>query len=171
MKPSAIQPMQVAIAVGVMLCCAVAAGWGLVALTKPANFDQRIAAVEQDVEAAKAMLVRKAGLNDFPSDAICAAGPAEAAQVLKNGLTALGPATGLERLSVEVAAGEGARAGDLAPLTVRIVGAGSYAAVLKTIDGLSSLRPLFLVDTVDLTSKVSFAEIAVSGRIYCLAGT
>lgn len=170
MKPAAYRPMDVGVAVAIMLACALASGWALVAFTKPGDFDERVAAVEQTVADAKAIVARKAGLEDFPPDAVCTVGPAAASQALKSSLASLGPAVQLERMTVQVTEGEGARSGGLEPYTVRLEGEGSYEAALRAVDGLSALRPIIFIDTVDITSKISFVKLSVSGRVYCLAG-
>jgi hypothetical protein len=142
---------------------------GLSELSRPANLEGRLAAVQQDAEEARQLFHRRS-TSTAPADAICRAAPATGATRLQDALGAATAASGVLQPAVEVRPG---RSGDgqdrLSALMLRVEAQGSYEAALDLLARLSDVRPMIFVDTVDIRSATSFVTITISGRAYCSA--
>jgi hypothetical protein len=154
-------------AVAAALACALASAAGLVVVARPSHFAARLGAVEADADQA-GKLLRQAPLQPAAA-ALCSSALSSEADALRAQLTGLAGGLGLQHPVVDIAPDPAPRPGRLAPLRIKISGAGSYEAVLGVVGRLAAVRPSVFVDTVDLTSRTSFIAFAVTGRVFCSA--
>lgn len=165
MKTPALKPREAATAAAMTAAVAAAAVFGLMSLTKPAHFDERLATVRGQADLAR-RLTSKHRAPTFPSGAICSLSPPVEAERLRAELQSAAAASKLDQVDIQVNPQRDADDG-LAPLRVRLSASGPYESVLGVLQKLSAVRPVFFVDTVDLTSKTSFVALNLTGRVLC----
>ena len=152
---------------GVALASAVLTGALVTVLSKPADFEDRMAVLTARTDLAEHMTQRNLGGAAEPLGA-CASGPSGQMQALKDEIVA--DAT---RLSLRAAPIE-ARLADLSargvtPVGLKVEVSGSYQGAMSLLDALSARRPMVFVDTIDLVSKTSNVTLTIQGRVFCVA--
>jgi hypothetical protein len=157
---------QVFFATTAALGTAILMALGLVLIAKPADFDRRLDAVQEDLDRVARTLKHGSDAPALPAGAVCALAPQQAAAKLRADVTAMTTAAHFEHAAVEVAP-EAQGGSALVPLRVRLEATGPYEAAAGALQSLSDLRPLLIIDTVDLVSNVSTAKISIVGRVYC----
>ncbi|HLZ77174.1 hypothetical protein [Phenylobacterium sp.] len=153
----------------IALVCALTGAVALMSLAKPGHFDTRMAAVERDAGLAAKLLRQRTPTQGLTADATCSSALPAEAERLRAQLFALASVFPLQNVSIEVTQEPQARLGVLAPLRLRLSGAGSYEAALTALGRLGAVRPLVFIDSVDLSSKTSFVTFSISGRVFCSA--
>jgi hypothetical protein len=167
MSPRLPTALELGLAVGLALLCAVAVAAGLGRLAQPSRFDARMAIVERDSEHAATLLRAPSSIGG--ANLTCSSASSAEGERLRGQLAAMASTLPLQHASVEVSPEPAPPASTLATLAVRLSGAGPYDAALAALGRLAAIRPLVFVDTVDLTSKTSFVTFSISGRVFCAA--
>lgn len=167
MKAATLETSTAMAMAAVALASAVLTGVLVTVLSKPTDFEDRVAVLTARTELAERMTQRSLGGAAEPLG-VCGTGPASQIQALKDEIAA--DAT---RLSLQAGPVE-ARLADLTgrgvtPIALRLEVSGSYQGAMSLLDTLSARRPMVFVDTIDLVSKTSNVTLTVQGRVFCVA--
>jgi hypothetical protein len=155
-----------ALAIALFAGAAVAAVIGLLWLSTPAEFNGRLAQVRAQIEKSE-LALRKAPRTTYPPDAICAQAPEQAVAALKSRLQNGASAVGVTLIGLNVVASSGAPGSTVAPVNLQFEASAPYDKIIALVVSLGRGGPEIFVDSADLTSQVSSADLKLAGRVYC----
>lgn len=141
--------------------------WGLAAVARPANLNERVQALQAQSERVQTLLRRRGGTTDYPPGAICPGLSEVQLEPIRQQLRAAVAGAGLDPQKVSVARSAAPSLEAIAPVDVRLETNGAYGPTLLMLDALSRQTPLLYVDTVDLRSRTDTVNLQLSGRLYC----
>jgi hypothetical protein len=166
-KP-ALQPLDVAVAVGAGAAAAVVLGVLLATLSTPKDFKERVAALHQKAERAETLLKPVRDRGPFDVSALCNRAPDEQARLLRDLISARATTAGLSLDSLETRTEPAPDLSErVTPVRLRFTVTGSYEGAVGLVALLSHERPQVFVDSLDLTPKVSNVSLSMSGRVFC----
>lgn len=139
---------------------------GLAALSRPADYDQRLARVQAGVATlAKAQnAARGAGLAYGPG-AVCRGEPQRGAEAVRSLIRTSG--AGLELSDLSFTRAPEAEVPGLRATTFRFRAVGAYDKAMVLLGGLAAAEPRIFADKVDLVSQNTSVSLTFSGRFYC----
>ena len=167
---SAFRPIDYGIAVVVAAGGALVLGVLLSALSSPARFDERVAAIDVKVERSKALLRPPRDRGPYGPEALCVRQAGEQAQTLRELVSTQAARNSLEMVSLDVRPEPAPDLSErLVPVRIRFSAVGTYENTVALMAMLARERPQVFVDSLDLTPRVSNVTLAFSGRVFCAA--
>lgn len=159
---------ELALAGGLALGCALVMSIALSSLSRPKDFDERLALLERRTAEAERLARTARTAKAYRPGVICAGSPADQAAAIRSTLESQAGQTQLSLTVVDVSPeGDGGDGARLETLRVRFEAAGAYEAALGLLETLERVQPQIFVDTVDLVSKTSSVTLSFSGRAFC----
>jgi hypothetical protein len=167
---STFRPIDYGIGVVVVAGAALVLGVVLSALSSPARFDERVAAIDVKVERSKALLRPPRDRGPYGPEALCVRQAGEQAQTLRELVSTQAARNSLEMVSLDVRPEPAPDLSErLVPVRIRFAAVGTYENTVALMAVLARERPEVFVDSLDLTPRVSNVTLAFSGRVFCAA--
>ena len=140
----------------------------LAMIARPRHYGERVEAVQSRLDDIERITHASSRPWAYPPGAVCS-GPAEAgAEALKQRIALSATAAGVSVAEVSTAPGYAdAGIGGLTPVSLQVAATGRYDFLVDFLAALAAGRPQIFVETGDLTSKVSSAELKLTGRVFC----
>ena len=151
----------IAAAAAILICVVLAS------LAKPERFRARVAALDQLARRTEKLDGKLGDPHAYPPKAICDSPSAASSEDLKKRVTALASLAGVTLSNVTAGAPPVADQAELTPIKLQFSVSGHYDSILLMMDALSKAQPVFFVDTVDIKSEASSADLKITGNIYC----
>ncbi|HYE47265.1 MAG TPA: GspMb/PilO family protein [Caulobacter sp.] len=157
-------PLLAAVAVMLGLAVAASSAWLLAVIASPADFSERLAAVQAQT-AKGAPAPGPVDAASFPVGAVCRDSLVRAAPRVRQALAAKTAGAGLAASSLSVTPGSATR--ELAALDIAVEAAGSYLQIVSLLDALAGARPMIFVDNADIEPAAGAFKLKLSGQAYC----
>ena len=161
--------VQFASAALVAAIAAVATAWGLKALSAPADYPARLAAVESQVRTAERLIARPGDGTAYSPGAVCEGFTGEGLERLRRTMEAAATADGIVGAQIQFGMPVDI-SGKIAPVPLRIEAEGSYERIASFMDRLGRGAPQVFVDTSDLRSRGGSVRLSLSGKVFCWTG-
>jgi len=152
--------------------CAIVAGTGLSMLSKPADFDARMAVIEARTREAELLAKAVTGSDrKFAAGAVCPELSDVQLDLFKQSLSTMAAQTGVALSSVTLLPAEPSGASEaLTPVGISLGGSGAYQPVLQFLDLAAKSHPDIFVDELDLSFQNFTVTLSMTGKVYCWTG-
>lgn len=135
-------------------------------LATPADYDERLAAVEQKVMRAERLARMPGDSAAYPKGAVCEGLNETGFQKVRQAFEDAAAAEGLA--GMQIVWGEPISSGArIAPLPLKLRVEGPYDKVASFMDRLARGAPSVFVDSADFVASGAGAQLSVSGRVFC----
>lgn len=135
-------------------------------LATPADYEVRLAAVEQKVARAERLAAAPGDSAAYPKGAVCEGLNGAGFEKVRQGFDQVAADQGLQAL--QVAWGQPIDAGTrIAPLPFSLRVEGPYEKIAAFMDRLSRGAPTIFVGAADITASGLGAQLTLSGKVFC----
>lgn len=167
MKSNLPNPMMIGVGGVLAAVCAIAPFLAFSALAQPHDLKTRLAAIDGQADRAAAILSAPGDPYAYAPGSVCI-GPSEpAAQALKGRIEAVAAETKVAVSNLQLSARQADPARGASGVDLELDASGQYDAVVLMLGRLAALRPLIVVDAVDLQPRVSTVSLRLTGQILC----
>jgi hypothetical protein len=146
---------------------AVAAGVLLSHLTRPPDFDARLAQVKTTIEQAQIASRTKGDADAYGPRAVCPGRSAADVGAIRAALVGAVARVGLPPPVLSLTVPHGGDDSPIAPIAISLQAEGRYDAVLNLLGLLEKLQPELFVDGLDVKAKAAAADLRLSGKVFC----
>lgn len=150
----------------VAVVVAVASTTALKLLATPADYEARLASVEQKVLRAERLAAAPGDSAAYPKGGVCQGLGGAGFEKVRQSFEQAAADQGLQTLQVAWGAPVDA-GGRIAPLPFSLRVEGPYDKIVTLMDRLSRTAPTIFVDTADVTASGLGAQLTLSGKVFC----
>lgn len=142
----------------------------LSAIARPNGFPGRMESLEAGIAHTEELFKAGEAPSTYPAGAVCAQGVDAQVPTLKARVQSAAQAAGVTLASVGAAPATAGQDGmTLNTVSLQFQANGRYDQMMSLLASLANSSPSIFVDTADLVSKTSSADLKFQGRVFCSA--